>query len=70
MPLFRRPTESEIAATLEGGAQGFSYSEVGDTADQLGALEAIPKEYDVDHYRFLLGSGDELFRRAHESLFS
>jgi uncharacterized protein (UPF0548 family) len=70
MPL-RRPAAAEIAATLAGLHEPFTYPEVAATRN-FGS--PLPRElgdaYDVDSYTFSLGTGRSRFEAAGEALFA
>lgn len=68
MTSIRRPHPSEISATLAADPP-LSYPEVGATSDPA-ALESIPDRYDLDHHRFVLGTGRALYDRARASLLA
>ena len=58
--LFSPPTDAQLDRFLAAAAQSqYSYPEVGATMDG-----AIPKTYNVDHNRVLLGKGEALFHKA------
>ncbi|MCB0032380.1 MAG: DUF1990 family protein [Anaerolineales bacterium] len=63
----RRPLAAEIHAQLSRPNLNFNYPEVGATAVPT-AREAAPKRYNLDHNRFPLGKGRELFEQACSAL--
>ena len=68
----QRPSAREIAAVLDSGDHSFSYSETGKTAqlDAPGVRDELASRYDVDHHRFDLGTGRDVFERARSSLWA
>jgi uncharacterized protein (UPF0548 family) len=56
---FSRPSDAQLDKFLAAAAESrFSYPEVGAT------LSEVPRSYNVDHNRILLGKGEALFHRA------
>jgi uncharacterized protein (UPF0548 family) len=68
----QRPSAREIAAVLDSGDHSFSYPETGKTAqlDVPGVRDELALRYDVDHHRFDLGTGRDVFERARSSLWT
>jgi uncharacterized protein (UPF0548 family) len=61
----RRPSEAEIADFLARDDLAFSHPEVGATGELDAPLpDSLTPTYDLDHHRFPLGTGRELFERA------
>lgn len=66
MITFRKPTDEQIRAHLERvGDAAFTYDQVGCTRAESGPL---PRGWNLDHERVLLGRGGEVFERAKGAL--
>jgi uncharacterized protein (UPF0548 family) len=68
----RRPQAPWIAAHLADLAGApFTYPEVGATRGGRSSLPpSVVRDYDVDHYEVVLGTGRELFERARRALLA
>lgn len=64
-----RPSELEIRTWLDAIDRTFSHFEVGGTAEPA-ALEDLASHYVIDHRRFLVGHGRDLFAQARAALFA